>query len=118
MSPRIRLIAVFLLAVALPALAVAIFAFDQSGVIWLTLGVLAAVAAFAAFGSRLVAAQLQPQLEELVQQRGRLRESIRRTGQTLASNLDRPTLLEVALQTAVDGLHADRGRLEIGRAHV
>jgi diguanylate cyclase (GGDEF)-like protein len=111
MSPRTRFIAVFLLAIAVPAVAIAVFAFGQAGVIVLTLAVLAAVVAFAAVGSRIAAAQLQPQLEELVQQRRRLRESIRRTGQTLASNLDRPTLLEVALKTAVDGVHADQGRL-------
>jgi diguanylate cyclase (GGDEF)-like protein len=111
MSPRSRFIAVFLLAIAVPALAVAIFVFGQSGVIGLTLGLLAAVVAFAGFGSRIAAGQLQPQVDELAQQRRRLRESIQRTGQTLASNLDRPTLLEVALKTAVDGLHADRGRL-------
>lgn len=111
MSPRTRVIAVFLLAIALPALAVAVFAFGQAGVIWLTIAVLAAVLAFAVIGSRIATAHLQPQVEELAQQRRRLRESIRRTGQTLASNLDRPTLLEVALRTAVDGLHADRGRL-------
>jgi diguanylate cyclase (GGDEF)-like protein len=111
MTPRIRFTAFFLLAVAVPAVAVAVFAFGQPGVIVLTVGVLAAVVAFATLGSRAVAAQLQPQLEELAQQRRRLRESIRRTGQTLASNLDRPALLEVALKTAVDGVHADRGRL-------
>jgi two-component system cell cycle response regulator len=111
MTPRIRFTALFLLAIAAPAVAVAIFAFGQPGVIGLTIAVLAAVVAFATLGSRIVAAQLQPQLEELAQQRRRLRESIRRTGQTLASNLDRPALLEVALKTAVDGVHADCGRL-------
>jgi diguanylate cyclase (GGDEF)-like protein len=111
MTPRIRFTALFLLAIAAPAVAVAVFAFGQPGVIGLTVAVLAAVVAFATLGSRIIAAQLQPQLEELAQQRRRLRESIRRTGQTLASNLDRPTLLEVALKTAVDGVHADRGRL-------
>ena len=111
MSPRTRFIAVFFLAIVVPAVVVAVFVFGQPGVIGLTLAVLAAVVAFALVGSRIAAAQLQPQLEELGQQRLRLRESIRRTGQTLASNLDRPTLLEVALKTAVDGLHADRGRL-------
>src|SRR5947209_3635602 len=111
MTPQTRLAALFLLAIAAPAMAVAVFAFGQPGVIGLTVAVLAAVVAFATLGSRIVAAQLQPQLEELAQQRRRLRESIRRTGQTLASNLDRPTLLEVALKTAVDGVHADCGRL-------
>ncbi len=111
MSPRIRFISVFFLAIVVPAVAIAVFVFGQPGVIGLTLAVCAAVVAFAFVGSRITAAQLQPQLEELGRQRLRLRESIRRTGQTLASNLDRPTLLEVALKTAVDGLHADRGRL-------
>ncbi|MBV9165304.1 MAG: sensor domain-containing diguanylate cyclase, partial [Solirubrobacterales bacterium] len=39
--------------------------------------------------------------------------SIRRTGQTLASNLDRPALLELALKTAADAVHASGGRLVV-----
>ena len=36
----------------------------------------------------------------------RLRESIRRIGQTFASNLDRQALLELALKTALDAVEA------------
>jgi diguanylate cyclase (GGDEF)-like protein len=40
-----------------------------------------------------------------------LREAIRRIGQTFASNLDRPALLELALKTAMDAAQAGAGRL-------
>ena len=40
----------------------------------------------------------------------RLRESIRRIGQTFASNLDRDALLELALSTAIDAVQATSGR--------
>jgi diguanylate cyclase (GGDEF)-like protein len=55
--------------------------------------------------------QLARRLEELAEQRERLRGSIRRIGETFAANLDRPALLELALQTAVDAVRADYGRL-------
>ena len=64
-----------------------------------------------AVGTKVSMRQVEPQVEELEQQRSRLREAIRRTGETLASNLDRPGLLQVALKTAVDGVHASCGRL-------
>jgi diguanylate cyclase (GGDEF)-like protein len=48
---------------------------------------------------------------ELSQERARLRKSIRRIGQTLAANLDRPALLELVLRTAVDAVEADCGRV-------
>jgi diguanylate cyclase (GGDEF)-like protein len=50
-------------------------------------------------------------LEELSQERGRLREAIRRIGQSFASSLDRPALLELALKTAVDAVQASAGRV-------
>ena len=55
---------------------------------------------FAALGEEFnkMSSQLATRLEELQQERARLRESVRRIGQTFASNLDRPALLEVALQ--------------------
>jgi diguanylate cyclase (GGDEF)-like protein len=70
---------------------------------------------FAALGTEFnnMSNQLEHRLDELQQERGRLRESIRRIGQTFASNLDRPALLELALQTAVDGVKADCGRLSV-----
>ena len=55
--------------------------------------------------------QLSRRLDELSEERARLRDSIRRIGQTFASNLDRPALLELALKTAVDGVQASLGRL-------
>jgi diguanylate cyclase (GGDEF)-like protein len=108
---RLRLIAPFLVLVALPALLVAVFVFDQPGVIGLTAGALAAALVFAVVALRAIVGHLEPRLHELDYERDRLRESIRRTGQTLASNLDRPALLELALRTAVDAVHANAGRL-------
>jgi diguanylate cyclase (GGDEF)-like protein len=68
---------------------------------------------FAALGDEFnsMSEQLASKLEELEQERARLRESLRRIGQTLASNLDRQALLELALQTALDGADASCGRL-------
>ena len=57
--------------------------------------------------------QLERRIDELRQERARLRESIRRIGQTFASNLDRPALLELALRTAVDAVQAECGRLSV-----
>jgi diguanylate cyclase (GGDEF)-like protein len=67
---------------------------------------------FAALGDEFnnMSRQLEHRLYELGQERARLRESIRRIGQTFASNLDRPALLELALQTAVDAVQASSGR--------
>ena len=68
---------------------------------------------FAALGEEFnsMSTQLAHRLDELSQERARLRESIRRIGETFASNLDRPALLELALKTAVDAVNADCGRL-------
>jgi diguanylate cyclase (GGDEF)-like protein len=70
---------------------------------------------FAALGDEFnkMSSQLENRLDELQQERGRLRESIRRIGQTFASNLDRPALLELALRTAVDAVSADFARLSV-----
>jgi diguanylate cyclase (GGDEF)-like protein len=70
---------------------------------------------FAALGEEFnsMSAQLEHKLDELKQERARLRESIRRIGQTFASNLDRPALLELALKTAVDAVQASCGRATI-----
>jgi diguanylate cyclase (GGDEF)-like protein len=113
-SLRERLISLFLLLVAVPAVLVSVFVFAQPGVVGLTIGVLALALAFGIAAARAVMRQMEPRLEELALQRRRLRESIRRTGQTLAANLDRPALLELALKTAVDAVHASGGRLVVG----
>jgi diguanylate cyclase (GGDEF)-like protein len=70
---------------------------------------------FAALGEEFnkMASQLENRLQELQQERARLRESIRRIGQTFASNLDRPVLLELVLRTAVDAVDADFARLSV-----
>jgi len=72
---------------------------------------------FAALGSEFnnMSRQLANRLDELSQERARLRELIRRIGQTFASNLDREALLELALRTAVDAVQAQAGRVT-GRA--
>jgi diguanylate cyclase (GGDEF)-like protein len=70
---------------------------------------------FAALGEEFnsMSSQLATKLEELKHERAKLRESLRRIGQTFASNLDRPALLELALSTAVDATEATSGRLTI-----
>jgi diguanylate cyclase (GGDEF)-like protein len=67
---------------------------------------------FAALGQEFnnMSAQLEHRLDELSRERARLRESIRRIGQTFAANLDQPALLELALKTAVDAVQASCGR--------
>jgi diguanylate cyclase (GGDEF)-like protein len=73
---------------------------------------------FAALGEEFnsMSSQLERRLEELSQERVRLREAIRRIGQTFASNLDRPALLELALKTAVDAVQAGAGRVSVRAA--
>jgi HAMP domain-containing protein len=70
---------------------------------------------FAALGEEFnsMSEQLATKIDELEEERARLRESLRRIGQTFASNLDRQALLELALQTAIDGAEATCGRLSI-----
>jgi diguanylate cyclase (GGDEF)-like protein len=67
---------------------------------------------FAALGQEFnsMSDQLERRLDELNRERVRLRESIRRIGQTFASNLDQPALLDLALKTAVDAVQASAGR--------
>jgi diguanylate cyclase (GGDEF)-like protein len=57
--------------------------------------------------------QLETRLEELAQERARLQGSIRRIGETFASNLDREGLLEIVVDTALDALAADCGRASV-----
>jgi diguanylate cyclase (GGDEF)-like protein len=68
---------------------------------------------FAALGEEFnnMSSQLAQRLDELSQERVRLREAIRRIGQTFASNLDRRRLLELALKTAIDAVRATGGRV-------
>jgi diguanylate cyclase (GGDEF)-like protein len=68
---------------------------------------------FAALGQEFnsMSGQLENRLEELSQERARLREAVRRIGQTFASNLDRQALLELALKTAMDAAQASCGRM-------
>ena len=58
-----------------------------------------------------MSAQLERRLGELSEERARLREAIRRIGQTFAANLDRQALLELALKTAMDASKANCGRV-------
>ena len=67
---------------------------------------------FAALGQEFntMARELERRLEELQLERRRLREAIRRVGQSFAKGLDRDAVLEIVVQTAVDGVGADVGR--------
>ncbi len=67
---------------------------------------------FAALGKEFnsMAAQLKARLEELQTERERLQESIRRVGQSVAAGLDRVGVLEIVVQTAVEGVSAAAGR--------
>ncbi len=70
---------------------------------------------FAALGTEFnnMSSQLAQRLGELSQERGRLREAIRRIGQTFASNLDRTALLDLALRTAIDAVRGTGGRISV-----
>jgi diguanylate cyclase (GGDEF)-like protein len=70
---------------------------------------------FAALGDEFnkMSRQLETRLEELRQERARLQESVRRIGETFASNLDREGLLEIVVDTALDALAADCGRASV-----
>jgi diguanylate cyclase (GGDEF)-like protein len=67
---------------------------------------------FAALGRQFnsMARQLEGRLEELQRERARLQEAIRRVGESFAAGLDRANLLEIVVQTAVDGIGAACGR--------
>ena len=60
--------------------------------------------------------QLEARVEELQQERARLQRSIRRIGQTAASNLDRHALLGIVVSAAVDALRAGAGRATVRAA--
>jgi diguanylate cyclase (GGDEF)-like protein len=57
-----------------------------------------------------MARQLEGRLAELQLERKRLREAIQRVGQSFGKTLERGAQLEIALQTAVDGVGAHAGR--------
>ena len=67
---------------------------------------------FASLGMQFneMARQLERRLEELQLERRRLREAIQRVGQSFGKTLERGALLEIAVQTAVDGVGATAGR--------
>jgi len=72
---------------------------------------------FAALGKEFnnMALQLEARLEELRKERGRLQEAIRRVGESFARGLDRVGVLEIVVQTAVDGSGAACGRATMRR---
>jgi diguanylate cyclase (GGDEF)-like protein len=70
---------------------------------------------FAALGTEFnaMASQLESRLQELESERARLQHAIRRVGESFAKNLDRDALLEIVVQTAVDGVAASVGRASV-----
>jgi diguanylate cyclase (GGDEF)-like protein len=75
---------------------------------------------FAALGEEFnnMSRQLERRLDELEQERSRVRESIRRIGEAFASGLDRDALLELALRAAMDATGALSGRVSARRSAV
>jgi diguanylate cyclase (GGDEF)-like protein len=67
---------------------------------------------FAALGREFnsMARQLEAQIEELQRERSRLEESFRRVGESFAAGLDRVGVMEIVVQTAVEGIGAAAGR--------
>jgi diguanylate cyclase (GGDEF)-like protein len=57
-----------------------------------------------------MSAELARRIEQLGRERGRLRSSIQRIGETFAAGLDRDALLEIGVQTVVDAVEAGCGR--------
>lgn len=58
-----------------------------------------------------MAEQLQERLAELQRERERVQSSMRRLGQAVGSNLDADALLQLVVETAVEGVDADAGRV-------
>jgi diguanylate cyclase (GGDEF)-like protein len=54
--------------------------------------------------------ELEQRIGDLDRERGRLRDSIQRVGETFASNLDRRALLELGTETIVEAVEAECGR--------
>jgi len=70
---------------------------------------------FAALGEEFnrMAQQLEERLADLAQERERVQNSMRRLGQAVGSNLDRDALLQLVVQTAVDGVGGEAGRATV-----
>ncbi len=75
---------------------------------------------FAALGEEFnkMSHQLETRLEELRQERQRLETYIRRVGDTFASNLDLARVLEIFVETAVDGVGASCGRASVNNDEI
>jgi diguanylate cyclase (GGDEF)-like protein len=58
-----------------------------------------------------MARQLKARMEELQAERTRLQETVRRVGESIGKGLDRDALLSIVMQTAVDGVGAECGRV-------
>jgi diguanylate cyclase (GGDEF)-like protein len=57
-----------------------------------------------------MARQLDQRVDQLERERERVQSSLLRLGKAFAANLDRDTLVELVVESAVDGLTADAGR--------
>jgi diguanylate cyclase (GGDEF)-like protein len=70
---------------------------------------------FAALGEEFnkMARQLEERLADLAQERERVQNSMRRLGQAVGSNLDRDALLQLVVQTAVEGVGGEAGRATV-----
>jgi diguanylate cyclase (GGDEF)-like protein len=66
--------------------------------------------ALLADGFNAMSRQLRRRLDELEDERARMRSAIRRIGETFAANLDREGLLEIVVRAAADGVRADAAR--------
>ncbi|HEV7774011.1 MAG TPA: diguanylate cyclase [Conexibacter sp.] len=60
-----------------------------------------------------MSSELEQRVDELADERARLRDSIQRIGATFAANLDRAALLEIGTQTIVDAVEGQCGRATI-----
>jgi diguanylate cyclase (GGDEF)-like protein len=69
--------------------------------------------ALLADGFNAMSRQLRRRLDELEDERGRMRSAIRRIGETFAANLDRQGLLEIVARAAADGVRADAARARV-----
>ncbi|MBA3408258.1 MAG: diguanylate cyclase [Solirubrobacterales bacterium] len=72
---------------------------------------------FAALGNEFnsMGRQLEGRLEDLQLERARLRENVRRVGESIGKGLDREALLRIVVRTAVDGVGAECGRAVMRR---
>jgi diguanylate cyclase (GGDEF)-like protein len=63
--------------------------------------------------NRMSAIALEQRLYDLGRERARLRAAIERVGRAFSSSLDRDELLDIVLQTAIDAVDADCGRIRL-----